>query len=154
MSMFTQSTNSGGRQAPAPPASSRTRRVVNRQSPPPIAGPSTGVGLGTSTLGGTGLFGNIGGRDKPGYSQQRAGTEQQQREREREHLREQQQRQQQQQTGTSGSMELNEEQKAEINEAVSILYTSQKFRTAKAYRIPANKLYCTSFISSILIKTE
>lgn len=101
----------GNRQPPAPPTTARTRRSGNRQpSPPPIAGPSAGIG--SSSLGGGALFGNIGGRDKVGYSQQRAGAEQQ-REREREH------REQHQHTGTSGAMELSEEQKAEINEAVS-----------------------------------
>lgn len=137
--MFSQNVNSGSRQASAPPASSRNRRPGNRQSPPPIAGPSTGAGLGASTLGGTGLFGNAGGRDKPGYQQQRAGTEQQQREREREHLREQQQ--QQQQTVTGGIMELSEEQKAEINEAVSkLLCFMRSSRIPIAYRIQTNRL--------------
>lgn len=53
----------------------------------------------------------------PGYPQQRGGSEQQHRERERELLA--QQREQHQQTDTGGVMELSEEQRAEINEAVS-----------------------------------
>lgn len=101
------------RQPPVPSTASRNRRTGNRQPspPPPIAGPSTGIG--SSGLGGNTLFGSTGGRDKAGYSQ-RAGTEQQ-REREREH------REQHQHTGTGRAMELSEEQKAEINEAVNLL---------------------------------
>lgn len=100
----------GSRQTAAPASTTRTRRAANRQSPPP-SGPSTGGGLGTSAMTGTGLFGGPGGREKnvPGY-QQRGGEQQREREREQ---------QQQQHTDTGGAMELSEEQKAEINEAVS-----------------------------------
>ncbi|KAH8149491.1 uncharacterized protein LAJ45_06571 [Morchella importuna] len=97
----------GSRQTAAPASTTRTRRAANRQSPPP-SGPSTGGGLGTSAMTGTGLFGGPGGREKnvPGY-QQRGGEQQRERERE----------QQQQHTDTGGAIELSEEQKAEINEA-------------------------------------
>lgn len=104
--------NNNTRQPSAPPTTSRTRRINRQPSPPPTAGPSTGIG--SASLGGGALFGNIGSRDKTGYPQQRSGAEQQ-RERERE------QREQHQHTGTGGAMELSEEQKAEINEAVSLL---------------------------------
>lgn len=99
------------RRPSAPPTSTRARRANRQPSPPPVAGPSTGVG--SSSLGGGALFGNLGSRDKTSYPPQRSGTEQQ-REREREH------REQHQHTGTGGTMELSEEQKAEINEAVSL----------------------------------
>lgn len=100
----------GNTRPSAPPTASRTRRANRQPSPPPVAGPSTGVG--SSSLSGGALFGNV-GRDKPSYPQQRSGADQQ-REREREH------REQHQHTGTGGTMELSEEQKAEINEAVSL----------------------------------
>lgn len=96
----------GSRQAAAPASTTRTRRAANRQSPPP-SGPSTGGGLGTSAMAGTGLFGS-GGREKnvPSYQQQRGGEQQRGGDRE-----------QQQHTDTGGAIELSEEQKAEINEA-------------------------------------
>lgn len=122
------------RQQPAPPTTTRTRRSGNRQpSPPPTAGPSTGIG--SSSLGGGALFGNIGGRDKTGYPQQ-------QREREREH------REQHQHTGTGGAMELSEEQKAEINEAVSFLtHITWIARVSRVYRTLTDKLI--SLVSSL-----
>lgn len=127
------------RQQPVPPTTTRTRRSGNRQpSPPPTAGPSTGIG--SSSLGGGALFGNIGGRDKTGYPQQRAGAEQQ-REREREH------REQHQHTGTSGAMELSEEQKAEINEAVSFpADITWSARVSRVYRTLTDKFI--SLVSS------
>jgi hypothetical protein len=91
-----------------PPAGSRNRRTQNlRQSPPPAAGSSASGGiLGASTLGG-GLFGSAGtGKNTAGY---------QQRDRERDH------REQRQDTGTQA--DLSEEQRAEINEAVSAVST-------------------------------
>jgi len=99
------------RQATAPPAGGRNRRGQGlRQSPPPTASASNNP-LGGSVLGG-GLFGNTGGG--------RGGTgHQHHRERDRD-LTSQQQRPQERGT----VVELSEEQRAEINEAVSAFCVS------------------------------
>lgn len=95
------------RQGTAPPAGGRNRRGQGlRQSPPPTASASNNP-LGGSVLGG-GLFGNTGG------ARGGAGHQHHQRERDRD-LTSQQQRPQER----GAVVELSEEQRAEISEAVS-----------------------------------